>query len=113
MRSTKGLSVHPEEIRPENRVLGMSVFRGQEDEEEVGKEEKIQDTNPGNHGFLGGGVTSWEVLLWSRKISAEKRLGLCHTAGPGGFRRSSKGKCLTEASETSASCGDPFYMAFQ
>lgn len=43
MRSTKELSVDPEETRSENRVLGMSVFRGQENEEEVGKEENIQD----------------------------------------------------------------------
>lgn len=42
MRSTKGLSVDPEEARSEDPVLGMSMFRGQEDEEELVKEEKTQ-----------------------------------------------------------------------
>lgn len=43
MRPTKGWSVDPEEIRSEGRVLGMSMFRGQEDEEELVKEEKTQN----------------------------------------------------------------------
>lgn len=42
MRSTKGLSVDPEETRSEDRVPGMSMFRGQEDEEEIVKGEKTQ-----------------------------------------------------------------------